>query len=103
SQLTLGKVVYLEPLQQDRYDRLVAIVRTGNGDESLDVNAELVRRGHAWAYRRYMRRSADAHLCRHEHEARIARRGLWALPAEQIVAPWDWRRRRKSPGTDYVT
>ncbi len=98
SKLVLGKEVKLEPFEQDRYDRLVATVLL----DDLNVNAELVRLGHGWAFRKYMRRQDDAYLCELEHEARIAKRGLWSLSKDQIVAPWEWRR-RKTLGyvTDY--
>jgi micrococcal nuclease len=68
---------------------MIGIVYRGD----LNVNLELVKRGHAWAYRRYMRK-ADSALCINEAAARTARRGLWALPAEQRVTPWEWRRKK---------
>jgi endonuclease YncB( thermonuclease family) len=37
----------------------------------LNVNLELVKRGHAWAYRRYIRK-ADSALCINEAAARLA-------------------------------
>jgi len=68
----------------------------------MDVNAELVKRGAAWVYRRY---ATEAAWCAHEKQARDRRLGLWALPAEQQVAPWEWRRRDRLGGkfTDYST
>jgi hypothetical protein len=33
-------------------------------------------------------------LTKLEHEARTAKRGLWSLPKNEIVAPWEWRRRK---------
>jgi endonuclease YncB( thermonuclease family) len=57
----LNKDVQLEPFEHDRYDRLVAIVYEGD----RNVNAEMVRAGHAWAFRRYMRKE-DASLCEDE-------------------------------------
>jgi endonuclease YncB( thermonuclease family) len=97
SRLIAGKQVDIEPFSQDRYERMIGIVFLGD----LNVNLELVRRGHAWAYRRYMRK-ADSELCIAEAAARTAKRGLWALPADQWVAPWEWRRRKSLPEvTDY--
>jgi len=49
----LSKQVEIEPFQQDRYDRMVGIVRAG----TIDVNAAMVRSGDAWAYRRYMKKA----------------------------------------------
>lgn len=97
SALIANKQVQIEPFEQDRYERLVGIVFLGD----LNVNAELVKRGHAWAFRRYMRR-ADASLCEDEAAARTAKLGLWALRTDHRIAPWQWRR-RKSPAklTDY--
>ena len=44
----------------------------------------------------------DAAYCTFEHEARRQKRGLWALPPEQRVAPWEWRKRgNRSTFTDY--
>jgi len=56
-----------------------------------DVNAEMVRQGAAWVYRRYSR---DPALLVLEQEARDRRRGLWALPEAERVPPWDWRRQQ---------
>jgi len=86
SQLVYRKDVELEPIEQDRYDRLVARLWL----DGLDVNAELVKRGAAWVYRRYATETA---WCAYEKQARDRDLGLWALPSEQQVAPWEWRRR----------
>ena len=70
--------------------------------DGLDVNAELVKRGAAWVYRRY---ATEAAWCAYEKQARDRDLGLWALPAEQQVAPWEWRRRDRlgEKFTDYST
>jgi endonuclease YncB( thermonuclease family) len=96
SDLIFGKAVDVEPYTQDRYDRLVARVWLGD----LDVNAQMVKNGHAWTYRKY---ADDAAYCAYERSARDLRRGLWRLPPEQRVAPWEWRRRKSLAGryTDY--
>lgn len=65
---------------RDRYGRLVAVCHVGGAD----LNAWMVRNGHAMAYRRY---SPD--YVRHENAARAARVGIWQ---GRFVAPWDWRR-----------
>lgn len=94
--LVMGKEVDIEPFSQDRYERMIGIVYRGD----LNVNLELVKRGHAWAYRRYMRKE-DSQLCIAEAAARTAKKGLWASK-ERPVAPWEWRRKttRAAP-TDY--
>jgi endonuclease YncB( thermonuclease family) len=95
--LLMGKEVDIEPFSQDRYDRMIGIIYLGD----LNVNLELVKRGHAWAYRQYMRK-ADSALCINEAAARTAKKGLWALPASERVAPWEWRRKKTIKSfTDY--
>ena len=49
SQLIFGKAVEVEPFEQDRYDRLVARVWL----DGQDINAEMIKSGNAWTYRRY--------------------------------------------------
>jgi endonuclease YncB( thermonuclease family) len=96
SALIFGKQVDVEPFEQDRYDRLVARVWLGE----LDVNAEMVKTGNAWTYRRY---ADDPAYCAYEKAARDLGRGLWRLPREQRAAPWEWRQRKSRDGrfTDY--
>lgn len=87
SKLVYRKNVNVEPIEQDRYDRLVARLWLGD----VDVNAEMIKQGAAWVYRRY---ANDAAYCAYEHAARDLRRGLWSLPRDQRAAPWEWRRRK---------
>jgi len=96
SQLAYGKNVNVEPIEQDRYDRLVARLWLGD----LDVNAEMIKQGAAWVYRRY---ADDPAYCAYEKAARDLRRGLWSLPHDQRAAPWEWRKRKTLANqfTDY--
>ncbi len=87
--LAFGKVVRVEVVDIDRYGRTVGRIR----ETAVDVNAELVRRGAAWVYRRYNR---DLSLLQLEDEARAARRGLWALPEAERMPPWEWRAAARS-------
>lgn len=74
-------------LDEDAYHRMVCrVYRLSDG---LDVNAQLVRDGHVWVYRRRVR---DAGLYDIERAARRAKRGLWALPPADLEPPWRWRR-----------
>ena len=57
--------------------------------DNMDINAEMIRNGHAWVYRHYSRTKSLLLL---EAKARENRRGLWALPARDRIPPWDWRR-----------
>lgn len=97
----LSRLVYLrkvevEPIEQDQYERLVGRLWL----EGTDVNAELLRLGAAWVYRRFAR---DPDYCAYEQEARSLEHGLWGLPTIPPVAPWEWRHRdqRRKPFTDH--
>jgi endonuclease YncB( thermonuclease family) len=85
SSMVFSKAVVVKPQTIDRYGRTVGRVFA----DDLDVNAEMVRQGFAWVYRRY---SKDVALLRLEEEARAAGRGLWSQPPP--VPPWEWRRSR---------
>src|SRR4051812_45256274 len=82
--LVAGKRVSVEPVSQDRYSRMVAKVYRGR----LDVNAEMVTRGEAWVYRRYLQ-SKDCGWCKLERQARSGHRGLWG--SRDPIPPWDFR------------
>ena len=84
SALVFGKEVRVMVVDTDRYGRTVGRVYA----DALDVNAEMVRQGAAWVYRKYSR---DPSLLLLEQEARAARRGLWALPETERTPPWEWR------------
>jgi micrococcal nuclease len=91
-ELVGGKAVEIAPESQDRYSRIVGVVYVGK----QSVNGEMVERGAAWAYRRYLHKS-DADYCRFEISARKSKRGLWKAP--EARAPWEFR--RKGPFLDY--
>ena len=84
SDLAFGKPARVMVVDTDRYGRTVGRVHAAG----VDLNAEMVRRGAAWVYRRYMR---DPSLLALEEEAKAARRGLWALSEVERVPPWEWR------------
>ncbi len=93
--LAFGKPARVVARDMDRHGRTVSRVFTGG----RDVNAEMVRRGAAWVFRRY---NDDSALLRLESEARYSRRGLWGLPEAERVPPWEWhaaeRERRRGRG-----
>ena len=57
----------------DRYRRAVSVLRLSG----RDLNEEMVREGHAWAYRRYLGRPYASRYIGAEEEARREGRGLW--------------------------
>ena len=84
AELVLEKQVVLQVHEVDRYRRTLARVYVGN----LDVNYVLVEQGAAWAYTQQLK---DEKLHDAQTLARNMGKGLWRLPAEAIVAPWEWR------------
>ena len=85
SDLTFGRSARVMEVDRGRYGRIVGQVYVGD----LDVNAELVRQGDAWVYRKYAKREKLYAL---EREAREEKGGLWAQG--KAVPPWEWRHRR---------
>jgi endonuclease YncB( thermonuclease family) len=83
-QMTGNQAVACEQVAIDRYKRVVAICRLPDGRE---VNAEIVRAGHAVAYRRYSTRYVV-----HEAEAKQRGLGLWGLG---FAMPEDFRKDRR--------
>lgn len=84
SALVAGKEVQCDGTGNDRYGRTLAICRVG----ALELNAEMVRRGLAWAFVRYSRR-----LVAVEAQARKLRLGIWQSENEPA---WAYRADRWS-------
>ena len=82
-----GRTVACEEKDRDRYERIVAVCRLG----AEDLNAWLVARGWALAYRRYSSDYVDE-----EAAASSAQRGIWR---GDFVPPWDWRRGERLQNT----
>jgi micrococcal nuclease len=88
SHLVFAKTVWVKVQDIDRYGRTVGRVYAGD----IDVNAEMVRIGAAWVYRKY---ASDQKLYALEKQARQNKAGLWDLPEAQQVPPWEWRKTRR--------
>lgn len=86
SDLTFGKMVRVVTHGKDRYGRALGRVYVGQ----QDVNAEQVRRGMAWVFKRYAPKNSP--LYQLEAGARAAQLGIWSDP--NPVAPWEWRQKR---------
>lgn len=82
----MGRQVWAEIMDNDRYGRAVAVVRY----EGRDINAEMVAEGMAWAYRPYLEAPYASPYLGAERAARLRHRGLWrdANP----LPPWEFRR-----------
>lgn len=82
SVLVFGKQVSVVEQGQDKYKRTIGRIYLGDAD----VNAEQVKQGMAWVYRKY---SKDKTLLPFEAEAKAQRLGLWA--DTNPTPPWEWR------------
>ena len=67
-------------LARDRYARVIAIVSSAD----MVLNEELVRRGHAWMFPRYLSSHGRRRYGALEREARRARSGLWAASTSPV-------------------
>lgn len=89
SRQVFGRTVSVRRTGEDRYGRTLGEVSVAG----QDVNAAMVGGGAAWAYRQYL---TDRGLLTLERQARTNRRGLWALPVDQVTAPWTWRAEQRA-------
>ena len=83
SELCFGKQAQIKSRVKDRYGRTVARVTC----DGVDANAEQVNRGMAWVYRKYAK---DHNLYVLQHNAKVAKRGLWGDVGPK--PPWEWRK-----------
>lgn len=84
SNRVFGKNVKVQKQTIDKYGRTIGRVY----ESQSDINLELVKLGAAWAYKQYL---TDNNFLVAEAEARNKKLGLWALQADQIIPPWEWR------------
>ena len=68
------------------YRREVCIVKKGG----MNVNLEMVKRGYAWAYRRYLKGPYASEYLEAEKVARASQLGLWEQKNPQ--PPWESRK-----------
>lgn len=87
STICFGKSATVNVIQIDRYARSVGEVFC----EGRHANAEMVRAGLAWVYRRYAKEGYDG-LYVMEREAMAAGIGLWVDPSP--TPPWEWRKNK---------
>lgn len=83
-ELVHGRDVSVVQTDTDRWGRVVGRIYIGD----TDVNARMVEIGAAWAFLRYQ---TDPRFSGLEADARARTIGLWSMPPNEIIAPWDWR------------
>ncbi|MEJ2115723.1 MAG: thermonuclease family protein [Gammaproteobacteria bacterium] len=84
-----GKEVQIVEVDIDRYERVVGQVYLND----IWVNAELVRGGYAYVYPKY---ATTKHLYEYESIARESQVGIWSLPGNERMKPWDWRKMKRN-------
>lgn len=82
AELTKDRETTCEARGKDRYGRTLAVCFAGG----LDINAEMVRRGMAWAFLKYSRSYEQV-----EAEARALRIGIWE---GDTIPAWVYRQRQ---------
>jgi len=87
AELCFGKDAVVREAGRDRYGRTIGRVDCSG----TDANAEQVRRGMAWVYRRSTESTPPLYFL--EDEAQRSHEGLWA--DRSPVPPWLWRKDQK--------
>jgi len=85
--LVAGKQIRVVVRDKDRYGRTVGDAFLSDGTY---VNAEIVRAGYAWQFRKY---STDPEVARLENAARSQRLGLWE--DAHAIPPWEFRKGKR--------
>lgn len=83
-----GETVTVVISGKDHYKRVLGAVFLSG----ININAELVETGNAWAYTKYV---TDKKLFVLEKQARLNKAGLWQLSEKETIAPWIWRKTHK--------
>lgn len=85
--LILDKNVQINANKKDRYNRHLGEVYIHSVNESVFVNAKMLKSGNAWIY---LKHRDNSYLKNLENYARIKKIGLWS--EETPVEPWIYRR-----------
>ena len=86
--LPSDSAVIIYPIKKDRYGRTVGHVSTPGG---VDVAEELVSRGLAFVYTRYLSDCDGPNLLLLESQARDSKKGFWSEGKHGITRPWIYR------------
>jgi endonuclease YncB( thermonuclease family) len=93
SDLTFGQEIGVAVVARDRDKRVVGRVFAPGDDDLIDVSREMVAKGAAWYFDNF---GKDRSLLIDQSAARKQGLGLWALPENQRVPPWEWRKMPKA-------
>jgi len=85
--LILGQEVSAEIRDRDKFGREVCVIRK----DGKDMNLEMINRGAAWAYRKYLKPPYASEYIEAENKARDKGLGLWQQSNPE--PPWEFRKR----------
>ena len=85
--LILGQDVLIEIRDRDKYGREVCVIRK----DGTDMNLEMIRKGMAWAYRKYLKPPYASEYIEAEKDAKDKGLGLWQQSNPE--PPWEFRKR----------
>ena len=85
--LILDKNVQINANKKDRYNRHLGEVYIHNVNESVFVNAKMLKSGNAWIY---LKHRDNSYLQNLENHARMKKLGLWSEKGP--IEPWIYRR-----------
>ena len=83
--LILGQDVSIEIRDRDKYGREVCVIRK----DGSDVNLQMIKKGMAWAYVKYLKTPYASEYIDAEKEARGKGLGLWKQ--RNPLPPWEFR------------
>jgi endonuclease YncB( thermonuclease family) len=86
-ELVANKTITVTVSGKDRYGRLIGTPFL----ETVDICKEQIKTGNAWVYVQYAK---DPQLKKIEADAKQSKVGLWALPENQRIEPWVFRRKK---------
>lgn len=87
--LLAGRQVSIEPMDTDRYGRIVAMVYA----DGLNINQALVANGWAWVFPKYCTQSFCEQWRQAEASAKASQKGLWK--ERSPTPPWEWRAQQR--------
>ena len=86
--ILLDKKVQVNTNKKDRYNRHLGEIYIHDNEESIFVNAKMLKSGNAWVYKSYRN---NMYLKNLENHARIKKLGIWS--ETEPIEPWIFRRK----------
>ncbi len=90
SNILLNKKVIIHSDSKDRYGRELGEVYIYNDNNSIYVNAKMIKSGNAWVYKMYRK---NEYLINLENFAKIHESGLWSK--NSAIEPWIFSKTKK--------